>query len=54
MTIIYVLVLFFILVFPHELGHFIAARTSGVKVMNFHLGWGLPYIKRKAAKHCIL
>lgn len=50
MTIIYVLVLFFILVFPHELGHFIAARASGVKVNEFSLGMGPAIYKKEGGE----
>lgn len=50
MTVIYVLVLFFILVFPHELGHFIAARTSGVKVNEFSLGMGPAIYKKEGGE----
>lgn len=36
-----------IVVFIHELGHFIAARLSGVTVESFSLGWGPPLLKFK-------
>ncbi|WP_304239868.1 site-2 protease family protein, partial [Gracilinema caldarium] len=31
-----------IVVFVHELGHFIAARLSGIDVEAFSIGWGKP------------
>ncbi|MBI5100815.1 MAG: RIP metalloprotease RseP [Nitrospirae bacterium] len=40
MTIIYAVVLLGILIFVHELGHFIVAKSLGVKVLKFSLGFG--------------
>ena len=36
-----------IVVFIHELGHFIAARLSGIDVEAFSIGWGKPIVKKK-------
>ncbi len=36
-----------LVVFIHELGHFIAARLCGVKVESFSLGWGPVLLKKK-------
>ncbi|MDR2551619.1 MAG: RIP metalloprotease RseP [Treponema sp.] len=36
-----------IVVFVHELGHFIAARCSGIDVEAFSIGWGNPVLKKK-------
>jgi regulator of sigma E protease len=36
-----------IVVFVHELGHFIAARLVGVEVEAFSIGWGKPFLKKK-------
>ena len=36
-----------VVVFVHELGHFIAARLAGIHVEAFSLGWGSPLIKKK-------
>jgi len=36
-----------IVVFVHELGHFIAARLSGIDVEAFSIGWGKPILKKK-------
>jgi len=36
-----------IVVFVHELGHFIAARISGIDVEAFSIGWGRPVLKKK-------
>jgi regulator of sigma E protease len=34
-------------VFVHELGHFIAARLTGIEVEAFSIGWGKPILKKK-------
>ena len=36
-----------IVVFIHELGHFLAARLAGIKVEAFSIGWGNPILKKK-------
>ena len=36
-----------IVVFVHELGHFIAARLVGIDVEAFSIGWGNPILKKK-------
>ena len=36
-----------IVVFIHELGHFLAARLSGIDVEAFSIGWGKPILKKK-------
>ncbi len=36
-----------LVVFVHELGHFIAARLSGVTVESFSIGWGPVLFKKK-------
>jgi len=40
MTFIWAVVLFGLLIFFHELGHFIVAKLVGVKVLKFSLGFG--------------
>ena len=40
MTAIYAMILFVLLIFPHELGHFIVAKAVGVKVNEFAFGMG--------------
>ena len=40
MTIIYALIIFCLLIFVHELGHFIVAKACGVKVNEFAIGMG--------------
>lgn len=40
MTLVYFLLAITFLVFVHELGHFLAARSCGVKVLSFSIGFG--------------
>lgn len=40
MTIVWAVIFFGILIFVHELGHFIFAKLTGVKVLKFSLGFG--------------
>ncbi len=47
MTILWAVVLFGLLIFFHELGHFILAKLVGVKVLKFSLGFGPKIIGRK-------
>lgn len=47
MSLIYAIVLFGFLIFIHELGHFIAAKLSGVRVLKFSIGFGPKIIGRK-------
>ncbi len=44
---LYALLAFGILIFFHELGHFIMAKMSGVKVLKFALGFGPRIIGKK-------
>ncbi|MDR0408909.1 MAG: RIP metalloprotease RseP [Spirochaetaceae bacterium] len=39
-----------IVVFVHELGHFIAARLVGIDVEAFSLGWGKPILAKKIGR----
>jgi regulator of sigma E protease len=36
-----------VVVFIHELGHFLAARLMGIDVEAFSIGWGKPILKKK-------
>lgn len=47
LTVILMLILFVFLIFPHELGHFIAAKACGVKVNEFAFGMGPAIFKRQ-------
>ncbi len=47
MTILWALILFGLLIFFHELGHFIVAKLVGVKVLKFSLGFGPTLISKK-------
>ncbi len=46
-TTIAAIIVFAILIFVHELGHFIAAKSLGVKVLEFALGMGPKIISKK-------
>ena len=46
MTIIFAILLFSLLIFVHELGHFLAAKTSVVQVNEFSMFMG-PAIWQK-------
>ena len=52
LTIIFAILLFSLLIFVHELGHFMAAKLSGVQVNEFALFMG-PAIYKKKAKPSI-
>ena len=45
--IIYAIIMFCLLIFVHELGHFLAAKSCGVKVNEFALGMGPAFFKRQ-------
>lgn len=47
MTIIYAIIIFCLLIFVHELGHFIAAKLCGVKVNAFAVGMGPAFWKKQ-------
>jgi regulator of sigma E protease len=47
MTFIAALVLFGIIIFVHELGHFLFAKIMGVRVLKFSLGFGPKLIGKK-------
>ena len=44
-----------VLIFVHELGHFLAARRLGVRVLTFSLGFGpkILKVKRGDTEYCI-
>lgn len=47
MTLVWAVVLFGLLIFFHELGHFILAKLVGVKVLKFSIGFGPRIISKK-------
>lgn len=47
MTIIYAVILFVLLIFPHELGHFLSAKAVGIKVNEFAFGMGPALFQRE-------
>jgi regulator of sigma E protease len=54
-TLFYFLLILGVLVFVHELGHFLAARRIGVRVLTFSLGFGPKLLKtrRGDTEYCI-
>lgn len=46
MTIIYAILIFCLLIFVHEFGHFIAAKACGVKVNEFAIGMGAGFFQK--------
>ena len=54
MIVLYILIallVFGLLIFIHELGHFLAARACGVAVKEFAIGMGPRIFKWKSKKH---
>ena len=47
MTLIYAVIIFCMLIFVHELGHFIVAKACGVKVNEFAIGMGPAIFKKQ-------
>ena len=47
MIVIYVILLFVLMIFPHELGHFIAAKACRVQVNEFAFGMGPALFKKQ-------
>ena len=52
MTILFAILLFSILIFVHELGHFLAAKASNVQVNEFAMFMG-PAIFKKQGKETL-
>lgn len=50
MTVIYAILMFCVLIFVHEFGHFIAAKSCGVKVNEFALGMGPVLLKKQGGE----
>ncbi|MGN0658380.1 MAG: RIP metalloprotease RseP [Emergencia sp.] len=47
MTVVYAIILFVLMIFPHELGHFTAAKAVGVRVNEFSFGMGPALFQRQ-------
>lgn len=47
MTVIYAILIFCMLIFVHEFGHFVAAKLCGVKVNEFSIGMGPAFFKKQ-------
>ena len=54
-TILYFLLVLGVLIFVHELGHFLVARWYGVRVLTFSLGFGPKILKvvRGGTEYCV-
>lgn len=50
MTIIFAIILFSLLIFVHELGHFLAAKASGVQVNEFSMFMGPALFKKQVGE----
>lgn len=50
MTILWAIILFGILIFFHEFGHFIVSKLVGVKVLKFSLGFGPKIISKRVGE----
>lgn len=50
MTILIAVVMIGVLVFAHELGHFLAAKASGIMVLEFAVGMGPVLVSRQAGE----
>ena len=53
MTIIYAILIFCLLIFVHEFGHFIAAKACGVKVNEFAIGMGPAFSKMQKGESTV-
>ena len=51
MTIVVALLVFGVLIFIHELGHFLAARACGVAIREFAVGMGPKLVSWKSKKY---
>ena len=49
-TILLTILIFGVIIFIHEFGHFITARMTGVKVNEFSLGMGPAILKKQGKK----
>ncbi len=47
MTIVYAILIFCLLIFVHEFGHFVVAKACGVKVNEFAIGMGPAFFKKQ-------
>ncbi len=47
MTLILVILIFGVIIFLHELGHFIVAKLSGITVLGFSVGFGPAIVKKE-------
>ena len=50
MSVLFAILLFSILIFVHELGHFVAAKLSGVQVNEFSIFMGPAIFKKQVGE----
>ena len=55
MDLLYFVLFVSILIFIHELGHFVAAKIFGVKVLTFSIGFGpkILRVRGKETEYCL-
>ena len=46
MVIVFAILIFSVLIFVHELGHFLVAKLSGIAVLQFTIGFGPAIFKK--------
>ena len=54
LTVLAAIVLFGVLITVHELGHFLAAKATGMLVTEFSVGFGPLLYQRQVGRPCIL
>ena len=50
MSVLFAIILFSVLIFVHELGHFVAAKVSGVQVNEFSMFMGPAIFKKQVGE----
>jgi regulator of sigma E protease len=50
MNLIFVILVICLIIILHELGHFVAAKLSGVKVEQFTIGFGPAIFKKQVGE----
>ena len=50
MSYILAIIVFGLLIFVHELGHFLVAKLSGITVLQFTIGFGPAIFKKKVGE----
>ena len=53
MSYIIAILVFGLLIFVHELGHFVVAKLSGITVLQFTIGFGPAIFKSRSVRPCM-